>query len=175
LIANNSALHLVLFHISYIKMPSLTLGSTAPDFSLLDQDGQLQSLSKILQKKAVVLYFYPKDETYGCTKEACAFRDTHEVFTDMGAEVIGISADDVNSHARFANRHQLPFLLLSDPQRKVHELYGVERGFFGLVSARVTFVIDRQGIIRQTFDSLINFNGHVEASLAILKQGLAPS
>jgi thioredoxin-dependent peroxiredoxin len=154
-------------------MPALPIGSAAPDFSLLDQRGELQTLSKILKDKAVVLYFYPKDETYGCTKEACAFRDSHEVFTDMGAVVIGVSADDVASHARFQKRHELPFLLLSDPGRKVHELYGVEKGFFGLISGRVTFVIDRKGIIRQTFDSLINFEGHVQASLAILKQGPA--
>ena len=150
-------------------MPALSIGSAAPDFSLLDQRGKLQTLSKILKTKAVVLYFYPKDETYGCTKEACAFRDSHEVFTDMGAVVIGVSADDVASHARFQKRHELPFLLLSDPDKRVHKLYGVDKGFLGLLAARVTFVIDRQGTIRESFDSLVNFEGHVAKSIAILK------
>jgi thioredoxin-dependent peroxiredoxin len=150
-------------------MPTLPIGTPAPDFSLLDQEGNAQTLSNILKDKAVVLYFYPKNETYGCTKEACAFRDSHEVFTDLGAEVIGISADSVNSHQRFQNNHKLPFLLLSDPDRKVHQLYGVTKSFFGLVPGRVTFVIDRKGIVQKVFDSMMDFEGHVKESLSYLQ------
>ncbi len=151
-------------------MATLLTSSIAPNFTLPDQHGDLQSLLDILKTKAVVLYFYPKDGTYGCTKEACAFRDRYEDFLALGAEVIGVSADAIDSHQEFMTHHQLPFLLLSDPDRRVHKMYGVDRGFFGLVSARITFVIDQKGIIRKTFDSLIDFEGHVRESLAILKE-----
>ncbi len=150
-------------------MSSLALGAQAPDFTLTDQYGRQQQLSTLLKTKAVVLYFYPKDGTYGCTKEACAFRDSYEDFTDLGAEVIGVSADPIDSHKTFNDQHQLPFLLLSDPDRSVHKLYGVDKGFFGLVSARITFVIDQKAIVRKTFDSLMDFKGHVTESLSILK------
>jgi peroxiredoxin Q/BCP len=147
------------------------MGATAPDFTLLDQSGNTQTLSAILQHKAVVLYFYPKNETYGCTKEACAFRDSHEAFTDMGVEVIGVSADSVASHAQFGGHHKLPFILLSDPDKAVHKRYGVDKGFLGLLAARVTFVIDQQGIVRNVFDSLVDFEGHVKASMTALQGG----
>lgn len=150
-------------------MSRLTIGSPAPDFTLTDQHGQPQQLSKLLKTKAVVLYFYPKNETWGCTKEACAFRDSYEDFTDLGAEVVGISADSAVSHQDFIAHHQLPFVLLSDPDRAVQKLYGVERAMFGLLGARITFVIDQRGIVRKTFDSLIDFQGHVQESLAILR------
>ncbi len=151
-------------------MSTPTVNTPAPDFTLLDQHGRPQRLSKILETKAVVLYFYPKNETYGCTKEACAFRDSYEDFTDLGVEVIGVSADGVDSHKDFIAHHQLPFLLLSDADRSVHKRYGVAQGILGLLSSRITFVIDQQGIIRKKFDSLTNFNGHVTESLAILKE-----
>jgi peroxiredoxin Q/BCP len=152
-----------------MPMQPLAPGVTAPDFTLLDQHGRPQRLSKILETKAVVLYFYPKDETYGCTKQACFFRDSYEDFQALGAEVVGISADGVDSHKQFIAHHQLPFVLLSDPQRTVHHLYGVERSLFGMVGARITFVIDQHGIVRKQFDSLLNFSGHIAESLAVLQ------
>ncbi|MBK9451724.1 MAG: peroxiredoxin [Bacteroidetes bacterium] len=150
-------------------MAALSVGNIAPDFSLPDQNGKPFQLSQALKTHAVVLYFYPKDETYGCTKEACFFRDAFEDFVDAGAIVVGISADSVQSHEKFADHHRLPFTLLSDPDKAVHKLFGVEKGFLGLLSARVTFVIDPQGRICKTFDSLANFQGHVVESLKVIK------
>ena len=147
----------------------MPIGHKAPDFILKDQNGAAFRLSEILKTHAVVLYFYPKDETYGCTKEACFFRDAFEDFVDAGAIVVGVSADSVASHEKFAENHRLPFTLLSDPDKAVHKKYGVEKGFLGILSARVTFVIDQQGVIRKTFDSLGNFEGHVKESLKVIK------
>jgi peroxiredoxin Q/BCP len=151
------------------NMSALPIGQKAPDFILKDQNGETFQLSETLKTHAVVLYFYPKDETYGCTKEACFFRDAFEDFVDAGAIVVGVSADSVASHEKFAGHHRLPFSLLSDPDKAVHKLFGVERGFLGLLAARVTFVIDQEAVIRKTFDSLGNFEGHVKESLKVIK------
>src|SRR5918999_702549 len=102
---------------------SVGVGSKAPDFTLLSQSGELVRLKDFLGKKPVVLYFYPKDDTPGCTKEACAFRDSFEEFRRLDAEVLGISSDSVESHRSFAMQHDLPFPLLSDGERKVRRLY----------------------------------------------------
>jgi peroxiredoxin Q/BCP len=131
---------------------------------LPDKDGNLVTLHDFLGKKSIVLFFYPKDESYGCTKEACSFRDHYEVFQAAGAEVIGISADDERSHRSFASRHQLPFLLLSDRSRLVAEMYGVGKTF-GMLPGRVTFVIDRDGMIRKKFSSQLNFEKHIREAL----------
>jgi thioredoxin-dependent peroxiredoxin len=117
----------------------------------------------------VVLYFYPKDETSGCTAEACAFRDSFEVFTDAGAEVIGVSSDSVDKHAAFADHHQLPFTLLSDDKGQIRKLYGVP-SILGMVPGRVTYVIDRTGTVRQVFNSMTNIGRHVNDALAMVKQ-----
>lgn len=151
-------------------MTTTTIGSIAPDFTLMDQDGHEFSLSKALKSTAVVLYFYPKNETYGCTKEACAFRDRYEDFVEAGAQVVGVSADSISSHQLFIANRKLPFTLLSDPDKTVHRLYGVGTGLLGMFSKRITFVIDQQGIIKKTFDSLIDFEGHVEQSLKELRK-----
>src|SRR6478672_2491762 len=119
-------------------------GDKAPDFTLTSQSGQSVRLYDRLQSKVVVLYFYPKDETPGCTAEACAFRDSYEVFTDAGAEVIGISSDSADKHAAFAGHHNLPFTLLSDEGRRVRKSFGVPPKL-GLIPGRVTYVIDRTG------------------------------
>jgi thioredoxin-dependent peroxiredoxin len=148
----------------------LKKGTQAPDFTLPDQHGHPFTLSKALATHAVVLYFYPKDETFGCTIESCAFRDAYEAFVEAGAVVVGISTDSIASHQQFIQHHQLPFTLLSDPDKTVHLLYGVDKGAFGLIKARVTFVIDKKSIIQKTFDSLIDFKGHVSASLKVLKE-----
>jgi peroxiredoxin Q/BCP len=117
----------------------------------------------------VVLYFYPKDNTSGCTAEACAFRDSHEVFSEAGAEVIGVSSDSVAKHTGFADKHKLPFTLLSDQGGKVRKLYGVP-AVLGLIPGRVTYVIDREGIVRQVFNSMTNISGHVNDALEMVKQ-----
>ncbi len=108
----------------------------------------------------MVLYFYPKDDTRGCTAEACAFRDSYEVFTDSGADVIGISSDSPGQHAAFASKHRLPFTLLSDQGGQIRKRYGVP-AVLGLLPGRVTYVIDRQGVVRQVFNSMTNISGHV--------------
>lgn len=149
-------------------MPKPIIGSKAPNFALLDQNGLEVSLSDLLEKQNVVLYFYPKDETPICIREACGFRDEFESFLEAGAQVVGVSADSIGSHKRFAEHYKLPFLLLSDPNLLVHKIYGAEPNFFGMLRARVTFVIDRQGIIRHVFDSKINFQKHVRSSLEVL-------
>ena len=119
------------------------IGSIAPDFSLLSQSGQMVSLRDFIVEKPVVLFFYPKDDTPGCTKEACAFRDDYEGFGKLDAEVIGISSDSVESHKNFAAKHDLPYTLLSDEESKVRKLYGVPNTL-GLFPGRVTYVIDKE-------------------------------
>ncbi len=145
------------------------VGDTAPDFTLASQSGTQVSLQSFRNQKCVVLYFYPKDDTPGCTTESCAFRDSYEVFQAIGAEVIGISADSPNSHQQFATKYQLPFTLLSDNGNLVRKLYGVP-STFGILPGRVTYVIDRQGVVQHIFNSQLNFKAHVEESLKILKQ-----
>jgi peroxiredoxin Q/BCP len=117
----------------------------------------------------VVLYFYPKDDTRGCTAEACAFRDSHEVFTDAGAEVIGVSSDSSDRHAAFAGRHNLPFTLLSDRGGRIRKSYGVP-AVLGVVPGRVTYVIDREGTVRHVFNSMTNIGQHVGDALDVVKR-----
>lgn len=146
----------------------LVIQDKAPDFELPDQSGKVIRLSDILQQHNVVLYFYPKDDTPGCTKEACFFRDQYEEFRDAGAEVIGISSDSASSHASFAQKHNLPFLLLADEGGKVRKQFKVPR-MLGLIPGRVTFVIDRQGTIRYAFNSMTKPFEHVQNALQVLK------
>ncbi len=144
-------------------------GDTAPDFTLPSQSGEPVRLQDRLGQRVVVLYFYPKDNTPGCTAEACAFRDSYEVFADADAEVIGISSDSADKHAAFAGQHQLPFTLLSDQGGKVRKLYGVP-AVLGLLPGRVTYVIDRQGTVRHVFKSMTNIGQHVSDALEIVRQ-----
>ena len=147
---------------------SLQVGETAPDFTLPDQSGTPVTLSEKLAGSVVVLYFYPKDNTRGCTAEACSFRDSYESFSDAGAEVIGISSDSVESHEKFAGRHELPFILLSDKDRAVRKQYGATT--LGVVPGRITFVIDQKGVIRHAFSSMTNIGPHVEEALRVVKE-----
>jgi peroxiredoxin Q/BCP len=144
------------------------VGDIAPDFTLPSQNGTLVSL-KDFRGKPVVLYFYPKDDTPGCTAESCAFRDRYEVFQAAGAEIIGISSDSSESHQKFATKYQLPFTLLSDKGDKVRKLYGATTAF-GFLPGRVTYVIDKDGVVRYIFDSMLNFQGHVESALKTLQR-----
>lgn len=147
---------------------AVKVGDTAPDFTLTSQNGSQVSL-KDFRGRPVVLYFYPADDTPGCTAESCAFRDQYEVFTSAGAEVIGVSGDSPESHQKFAAKHNLPFILLSDKGNKVRGEYGA-KAMFGLFPGRVTYVIDGNGVIQYIFDSMLNFQGHVEESKKILQQ-----
>jgi peroxiredoxin Q/BCP len=145
------------------------VGDKAPDFTLLSQTGESITLSDLIGKKNIVLYFYPKDESKGCTRQACAFRDKYEVFTDLGAEVIGISSDDVKSHESFADKYNLPFILLSDEKKKVRKLYGV-KSTFGVIPGRITYIIDKKGIVRHIFSSQFKPKKHIEEAIAALKK-----
>ncbi len=144
------------------------LGDRAPDFTLMDQGGRSVTLSELLRERCVVLYFYPKDDTPGCTAEACSFRDHYQDLQDAGAEVVGISSDDVEAHQAFVARHTLPFVLVSDPGGSVRASYGVKRSL-GLIAGRVTFVIDRQGVVRHVFSSQLRPKKHVEEALRIVR------
>jgi peroxiredoxin Q/BCP len=146
----------------------IKIGQKAPDFRLQSQNGDIVSLQELLINKAVVLYFYPKDETMGCVMEACAFRDAYEDFSEMGAEVVGISADSVESHRAFALNRRLPFLLLSDTDLEVHKIYGADQGFLGLMRSRVTFLIDQKGIVRHVFSSQLAPRKHATESIQAL-------
>jgi peroxiredoxin Q/BCP len=147
----------------------LSIGDKAPEFTLADPDGNRIGVRDFKGKKNLVVYFYPKDESYGCTKEACSFRDSYEDFREAGAEVIGISTDDAESHRSFASHHRLPVILLSDPGGTVAELYGAEKSL-GILPGRITFVIDKEGIIRGIYSSQINYNKHIREALQVLKQ-----
>jgi thioredoxin-dependent peroxiredoxin len=147
---------------------SIQVGDKAPDFTLPSQAGEQVRLSERLGERVVVLYFYPKDESPGCTKEACAFRDSHEVFTEAGAEVIGVSSDSVARHVAFAGHHNLPFTLLSDEGGKVRKNYGVP-ATLGLLPGRVTYVIDRAGTVRHVFNSQSSIDRHVNDALDVVK------
>jgi thioredoxin-dependent peroxiredoxin len=143
-------------------------GTQAPDFTLPDQDAKDVTLSA-LKGQPVVLYFYPKDDTPGCTAEACSFRDAYEDFKDAGAEVVGISSDSAGDHRAFADKHRLPFTLVADEGGKVRKLYGVPGNLLGLIPGRVTYVIDPGGVVRHVFDSQMNPTKHVREALEVLK------
>lgn len=147
----------------------IQVGDTAPDFTLPTQAGTPVRLHDRLGERVVVLYFYPKDDTPGCTAEACAFRDSYQVFTDAGAEVIGVSSDSVDRHAAFAGRHKLPFTLLSDAGGKVRKQYGVP-AVLGLIPGRVTYVIDRAGTVRHIVKSLTNIGQHIDDAVAVVRR-----
>ena len=146
----------------------IKIGDKAPDFSLPDQTGKMVRLKDFQGKKSVVLYFYPKDDTPGCTKESCTFRDHYEVFKEAGAEVIGISSDSTDSHQQFASKYRLPFLLLSDEGGKIRKLYGVG-STLGVLPGRVTYIIDKNGIIRHIFSSQFSPMKHVDEAMEFLK------
>ncbi len=146
----------------------VNVGDRAPDFSLPSQMGDNVTLSEYTGKKNVVLYFYPQDESPGCTKEACTFRDSYQQLADLGAEVLGVSGQSVESHAAFATHYGLPFILLSDKGNKVRELYGVP-ATMGIIPGRVTYVIDKKGIVRHIFNSQTQAQRHVEEAKRTLE------
>jgi peroxiredoxin Q/BCP len=148
---------------------SVKVGDNAPDFTLPSQMGDNVTLSEYFGKKNVVLYFYPKDESSGCTREACTFRDQYDIFTSLDAEVLGVSGQSVESHKSFATHHGLPFILLSDVDNKVRKLYGVP-ATMGIIPGRVTFIIDKKGVVRHMFNSQIQPEKHVEEAKQVLEK-----
>lgn len=147
----------------------IEVGSTAPDFTLPDQNGAPVRLSDRTARRAVVLFFYPKDNSAGCTAEACSFRDSYQDFQDAGAEVIGISGGTLESKQQFVRNNRLPFTLLNDADGRVEALYGVEKSLLGLIRGRITFVIDQQGIVRHKFESMINMDAHAKEALKVVQ------
>jgi peroxiredoxin Q/BCP len=147
--------------------PALAPGDTAPLIALPDQDGT-ERRSDRLEGRALVLFFYPKDDTPGCTMEACAFRDSYTDLQALGAEVWGVSGDDAASHRRFANRHRLPFPLLVDGGNRLRKAFGVP-GVLGLLPGRVTYVIDGSGVIRHVFNNLLDGPAHRREALHALR------
>lgn len=152
---------------------ALKVGNKAPSFKLKNQDGKTISLSD-LKGKPVVLYFYPKDDTSGCTKEACNFRDEFPKFGKMKAEIIGVSADSVESHKKFAQKYKLPFNLLSDEKKEVLEKYGVwqEKSMYGkkyMGIVRSTFIIDSSGKISKIFPK-VKVDNHNQEVMEALKE-----
>lgn len=146
---------------------AIQVGDSAPDFTLPSQTGEPVSLSHF-RGKWVVLYFYPKDDTPGCTAEACAFRDQYDVFQQAGAEVIGVSGDSPESHQKFAARYDLPFTLVSDSNNQVRQAFGVPNALF-VLPGRVTYVIDPEGTVRHIFNSMMNFSAHVDEALKTIQ------
>jgi peroxiredoxin Q/BCP len=149
--------------------PSLSVGDRAPDFTLPGPGGKPVAFADLSRDKAVVVFFYPKDDTPGCTVEACSFRDRYDAFASAGAEVVGISSDSQESHERFAGKHKLPMTLLSDVDGKVRKLFGV-KSTLGLMPGRATYVIDKKGVVRHVFVSQLRAGKHVEEALATVEK-----
>jgi len=150
-------------------MASIDVGDRAPEFTLPSQTGARVSLADFRGKQAVVLFFYPKDGTAICTKEACSFRDAYEDFVSAGAVVMGVSSDAVESHEGFARRQRLPFVLLSDTDGALRKAFAVPKSL-GLLPGRVTYVIDKEGVVRLVFNSQLSAEQHVSESLAVVRQ-----
>lgn len=161
----------VILFIVYFNIDTMNVveGSQVPSFELKDQYGELFSSDSVVGKKNLVIYFYPKDNTPGCTKEACSFRDQFAVFADADAMIIGISAQSVESHLAFAEKHRLNYTLLSDTDNKVRKLFGVPGNLFGLIPGRVTYIVDKNGKVVYIFNSQMDAEKHVDEALRILQ------
>ncbi|UGS24242.1 peroxiredoxin [Flavobacterium channae] len=147
---------------------AIQIGDKLPSFKATKQDGTAFDSHEIHQKP-VVIYFYPKDFTPGCTTQACNFRDAYQDFQDLGAEVIGVSGDSATSHQNFQQKYKLPFILLSDSDRKLRRLFGVPTALFGLLPGRVTYVFDAKGYCIYIFDSMSAKN-HIERALKAIQK-----
>jgi len=150
------------------NMNEIKIGSSIPAFKLPDQNGNLFDINSLIGKKNLVVYFYPKDDSPGCTKEACSFRDQFEVFKEADAVIIGISGQSVESHKEFAEKHRLSFTLLSDEGNKIREQFGVPTNFLGLLPGRVTYIADKTGKVIYIFNSQTQATKHVDEALRIL-------
>ena len=152
------------------NMNRIKIGSTIPAFTLPDQNGNLFDINSVLGKKNLVIYFYPKDDSPGCTAQACSFRDQFEVFNEADAVIIGISGQSVESHKEFAEKHRLSFTLLSDEGDKIRKQFGVPTNLLGILPGRVTYIADKTGKVIYTFDSQMQATKHVDEALRILKE-----
>ncbi len=148
---------------------SIQIGDKCPIFALPNQAGKIVNLSEYIGKSKVVLFFYPKDDTPGCTKEACEFRDRYTDFLAKGCVVFGISSDSEESHVGFIEKHALPYDLLSDSNKTVRKLFGVPGNLFGLIPGRVTYIIDEQGSVIGIFNSQLDPIGHIDAALKLIQ------
>lgn len=144
-------------------------GTQAPDFEAIADNGEKIKLSQF-RGKYVVLYFYPKDDSPGCTVEACSFRDNWDALKKYDAVVIGVSSDNVNSHRKFKEKHSLPFILVSDEDKKIRSLYDA-KGF--LLPPRITYVIDKEGIIRFVYNSQMRASEHVKKVIEFLDDNIS--
>jgi len=149
----------------------LAVGDLMPVFSLKDQDGKVFNVADHIGREVLVIYFYPKDESMVCTKEACAFRDDFDQFVKSGAKIIGINSGSVASHKEFQTHYKLPFTLLSDPGDKVYNLFGVKGKLF--MSGRKTFVIDLKGKVVYTHEAMFAGQEHADEALKFIKSSLA--
>ncbi|KAJ8543376.1 hypothetical protein K7X08_005899 [Anisodus acutangulus] len=169
---------LKVIHSPYISTPSsstrtsivakVNKGTAPPPFTLKDQDGKNVSLSKF-KGKPIVVYFYPADETPGCTKQACAFRDSYEKFKKAGAQVVGISGDDPASHKAFAKKYRLPFTLLCDEGNKVRKEWGIPGDLFGTLPGRQTYVLDKDGVVQLIYNNQFQPEKHIDETLKLLQ------
>jgi peroxiredoxin Q/BCP len=151
-------------------MNEIKIGSNIPSFTLPDQNGNLFDINSVLGKKNLVIYFYPKDDSQGCTAQACSFQDQFDVFTEADAVIIGISGQSVGSHKEFARKNRLTFTLLSDEGNKIRKQFGVPTNFLGLLPGRVTYVADKTGKVIYIFNSQSQSTKHVDEALRILKK-----
>lgn len=147
----------------------LEVGDKLPEFTLMDKHGNVFKSGSVIGKKPAVIYFYPKNFTSGCKKEACDFRDGYGTFQKLGAEVIGISSDSVKSHKKFSKSNDLPFILLSDPEEKLRKKFGIKKHLLGIIPGRETLVVDKDGVLRFKFHQL-KASQHMQKALGIIKQ-----
>ena len=150
---------------------ALKVGDKIPDFRAIKVDGTVFESASIVGEKVVVVYFYPKDNTSQCTAQACSFRDKYQDFKDLGAEVIGISSDGTASHEKFKQQYKLPFILLSDEDKKIQKMFGVPKALFGILPGRVTYVADKNGIIIMIFNNIMAAN-HIPKALRAVKKSV---
>ena len=150
-------------------MAKLKKGDKIPSFTLTNQHGDLFNIDTIIGKKNLVIYFYPRNETKVCTAQACSFRDAYQDFQDFDCEVIGISADNVKSHISFTENHSLPFILLSDGDKKIRKLFGVSNDLL-IIPGRTTYVVNKKGIIIHVFNYQLSAGKHIKESLLALAQ-----
>lgn len=151
------------------KSEAIKCGDTAPDFVLPNQDGKQIALHDVLKRGPVVIFFYPKDQTPGCTKQACTFRDNIESFEKKGVSVLGISSDSVESHARFSNKHGFNFDILSDKNGQIRQAFGVAKSL-GLLPGRVTYVLDKQGVVQNIIGGQLKAEQHIPRALEAIEQ-----
>lgn len=165
-----SVLSIFTFNKVMSQTNKLKVGDKVPDFVLKDQNNVDFNIDNFRGKQVLVIYFYPKDDTPGCTTEACSFRDEFEIFTDLHVKVIGVSSDNVASHKKFEEKYNLPFTLLADTDKKVQKLFGVPKSFLGLVPGRVTYIINKEGVVVHIFNSMTDAKKHITKSLSIIKK-----